>query len=880
MKIAKSLTIFAVALLTLTGEAAAQSIAVKADAQKAQYSLVARDNITLGYDADFTSVAVASNCDYTVESEAEWLKATKQSNGNLLLTADYYYEPTKSRTAKVNLTTADGSLKRTINVTQQPNTAAETLTGDISLAVTKAQASQSQSGEGIERTYDGKTGTFYHSPYYGATNFPVTLTYTLKGAPHVDYILYTPRQDGNSNGNFGNIKVEYSTSTTSTQWETVVETDLGESSAFSRIDLGEAGIDNAARIRISVLSGAGGFASCAEMEFYEKNSELQQEFARYFSDDLYTQLNPGITAEDVAKIKQPFVRMLAMQVLNGYDTEYRVAEYEPYRPIGELASELKVNTYNRYENPTGLYFSKGEKIAVFVKGLGADGANLIIKSFGKESYEGEGHPESSYALQNGVNVITCANRGNGYISYYTSNYATAPNISIHFAMAQVNGVFELGDDNTKWKKLLANAAGDVLDIRTPRMQVPAPIDILRDKCPDNGAKLAQIYDDVIYRQREIMGLQHFNREPKNRQFARPVDSGMFADGIGAGASFGSFGEWVNPDNFGYWGFGHELGHVNQVRPGLKWVGCGETTNNIYSAWCEHTLGSGYHRLEDEGSGIDSYSGWRGGRFQIHLEEGVRKGISWQLQDGADYHGAKPETVNVPGEDYDGNPTGNVTTTKRNYDHFVKVVPLYQLTLFTEACGKSPVAFGKVCEGIRNYPNESSLTNGQLQIKFMRSFCDSTGINFLPFFEKAGMLKPIDAYIEDYNRGWLKISEGMIEELKQYIAEKGYPEAPAALNYINAYNLEAFRDNLPLEAASLGEGCGKPSGGAVQVDGNVWKNAVGYETYDADGNLLHISMYGLGAQQQSKRYTKVLFPSTAKYIMAVGYDGTKVKCFEK
>ena len=42
------------------------------------------------------------------------------------------------------------------------------------------------------------------------------------------------------------------------------------------------------------------------------------------------------------------------------------------------------------------------------------------------------------------------------------------------------------------------------------------------------------------------------------------------------------------------------------------------------------------------------------------------------------------------------------------------------------------------------------------------------------------------------------------------------------------------------------------------------------------------MFGLGDAQMSSRYTYVLFPSSedASYIMAVGYDGTKVKCYAK
>ena len=104
-------------------------------------------------------------------------------------------------------------------------------------------------------------------------------------------------------------------------------------------------------------------------------------------------------------------------------------------------------------------------------------------------------------------------------------------------------------------------------------------------------KLAIIYDSLIYREREIMGLPQMNKEPKNHQFARPVSGGMFADGTGAAAAFGSFNEWINPNNFGFWGMAHELGHVNQITPGFKWPGCGETTNNIYSAWVEHKLGA-------------------------------------------------------------------------------------------------------------------------------------------------------------------------------------------------------------------------------------------------------------------------------------------------
>ena len=56
----------------------------------------------------------------------------------------------------------------------------------------------------------------------------------------------------------------------------------------------------------------------------------------------------------------------------------------------------------------------------------------------------------------------------------------------------------------------------------------------------------------------------------------------------------------------------------------------------------------------------------------------------------------------------------------------------------------------------------------------------------------------------------------------------------------------------------------------------------HATYNSKNELVRITMFGLGDAQMSSRYTYVLFPSSedASYIMAVGYDGTKVKCYAK
>lgn len=888
-------TIYKIGLLALalaSQTAGAQVLQTDADASKAQHIMVAKDTVNVAYDAGFNTLPVMSNAtDYTVTKKtesADWVNCRKEANGNLTFFSDYNYDNLSKRYATFTLTTADGSYSRNVVVCQGKNESAAKM-GDTKIAIASGKASNSQSGYGIEKSYDDDTSTFWHSQWSGG-GFPITLTYTIKEASHIDYMTYTPRTDGNSNGNFGNITISYATATAKNSYTTLLSTDLECSSSASTINFGSEGIDDVTSVRIVIKDGGNNFACASEIGFYAKDSSLDKYISQYFTSDLCTELKEGITADNVKTIKNPYLRQLATTLLAGdYSTKYRVGEFSAYENLSTLASRIKTNSYCAYENPAGIYFSKGDKIVVFAEGISDKyPVNLKIKCFSNANdIATEGQPESTYSLMNGANIITAANRGNAYVAYYSNDYQNAPTIKLHFAMATENGYFDLGrgDTDSDWQTLLANAKSDIIDIVTPRMQVAAPLATLKSVCSKNGVKLATIYDEVIRREREVMGMPSQSAEPKNHQFARPVNSGMFADGIGAAASFGSFSEWCNPSSFGFWGFGHELGHVNQVRPDFKWVGCGETTNNIYSSWVEHKLGAkdaygtGYHRLEDESSGIDDYSGMRGGRFEVYLEEGVRKGVSWQLQDGADYHGTEPTTVTVTGQDENGKSTGSVTTTWRNYDHFVKVVPLYQLMLYTQEVGASPDAFGKMIEGMRK-ASDTNMTNGKYQLKMMRRFCDSTQVNFLPFFEKAGMLRPIKALIEDYSREWLIITQSQIDELKSYIAGKGYPEAPAALNYINAYNWTVFRDKgaLPTDVA-VGKGC-TASGTKVKVDNNVWTNAVGYETYDADGTLLRISMFGLGDSQKSSRYTYVLFPSGASYIMAVGYDGSKVKIYEK
>lgn len=891
-------TIGLLALALGSQVAGAQGLKLTDDAKKAPYIMTSKDTLKLSYAAGMGTVAVMSNLnDYKVTSlteGADWVNFRKDKNGNLSFFSKYSYDSKSPRYATFALGNADGSYSRNLVVMQGVNTSADEI-GDEKIEIKSGTASSSQPGQGIENTYDGNSETIWHSPW-GGGSFPFEISYTFKEASHVDYLSYSPRTEGNSNGNFGEITVYYATSKAPSRWVKLSDYDCGKKSAPSIVPFGDQGIDDVLKVKIEINSAEGPYASCSEMEFFKKNASVNGSIKDFFTSSLCNELKPGVNSENVDQIPNPYLRMLAMNLLKGgYSTEFRVGEFGCYLNRWTLQNQLKTSTaYNPYENPAGIYFEKDEKIVVFAEGIDPKHpVQLCIKCFSNaDDIETEGQPESNYPLNNGANVITAKNRGNAYVLYYSDDYANAPKIKLHFAMATENGYFDASKHtNADWVRMLANVKSDIFDVVTQRLQVACPVAGLKRLCPKDGERLAEIYNQVIYREREIMGLAAFNREPKNHQFARPVQSGMFADGIGAAASFDGFNTWMDVKNLEFWGLGHELGHVNQLHPGFKWSGCGETTNNIYSAWVQHKVGAtpaeggygnGNHRLEDEVIGINDYSNMRGGRFNVYLEEGVRKGISWQLQDGCDYHGTEFTEREIMDQDENGNNTHKVTTKTRNFDHFVKVVPFWQLTLWTEkdAANQSPNAWGKMYETYRtDFDQKKFNTSGKMQIEMMKRFCIASGYDLTDFFEKAGMLIPIHAYIEDYSPAWNIITQEMCDNLKKEVAALNLPKAPAALNYINAYNWEIFRDHGVLQENTVGAGC-TPAGNKVRVSHNAWKNVVGFETYDANNKLIRISMYGLGGAERSDNATNVLFPAEANYIMAVGFDGKKVKCYER
>lgn len=356
----------------------------------------------------------------------------------------------------------------------------------------------------------------------------------------------------------------------------------------------------------------------------------------------------------------------------------------------------------------------------------------------------------------------------------------------------------------------------------------------------------------------MMGLKKYNIRPKNHMFAREVEGGLYADGWGAAFAWDCMHELANPDKIkaGLWALAHEFGHVNQIRPGLKWVSTTEVTNNIFSVWTRYLLDPVYRNLEHERVNDGDNNRVLGGRFNAYLNYGIVKGEQWLCQRGQDRM-----------KDYEN-----------GGDHFVKLCPLWQLQLYYAVAGKGNYWqkadwFADVAQIVRN-TDESRMSDGQLQLNFMRNVCDIVKEDLSDFFIRAGMLKPIDKYMDDYGRAQLTITRQQCDELVKYLSRYPKPASPV-IYYLTANSVQAYQKRLPIEGI-YGQGITLKDG-ICTIDHRFWKNVAVFETYTGN-ELAYVSMVGTNSPDQSTSWVR--YPENSTRIEAVAWDGTRTLVYGK
>ena len=341
-----------------------------------------------------------------------------------------------------------------------------------------------------------------------------------------------------------------------------------------------------------------------------------------FGDKLGTTLAEGVSKRDIKRIEDADIREVAMALYKKeYNTNYRVAKFDANLSTEELGRQLHTGSgYSNYEGITGIYIEEGEQIIIVDSLAEHKVIKLLIPNWNRRAHKGIdpskdpngwGLEKDMYNISNGVNRVNIKRSGLAYISYYSDKPETENDISVHFLNDKVNGYFDITkNDNNDWNILLKKAVYPIMDARGRHSQLAYPVTALKRYAIGQGVELISNYDSLIRRQHRFIGLEKYNKVPKNRILARVnYNYYMFRDSDGVaymgepGTSY-AMGKVADPavviTGDPSWGFSHEIGHVHQLRPDLNWAGLGEVSNNIVTMYVTKSFGM-RSRLSEEGS---------------------------------------------------------------------------------------------------------------------------------------------------------------------------------------------------------------------------------------------------------------------------------------
>ncbi|PTT28510.1 hypothetical protein DBR28_16945, partial [Chryseobacterium sp. HMWF028] len=600
-----------------------------------------------------------------------------------------------------------------------------------------------------------------------------------------------------------------------------------------------------------------------------------------FNDTIFSTLKPTVTQQDIDAISSPFIKGLAQCLFNNtYNRKYRVQAFTAYKTIESINSQYKIGNYNGFENPTGIAFQTNTTAIIFAKDI-TNTVYLKIRDFATEGTS----PEKSYELKNGLNIVNITNAGLGYISYYTDDANAAP-VTVNITAGIVNGIYKKGTTSAEWAEMLTNDVYPKIDIEGYYTKLVTNKSAVSNFHFTTAQPLIDKYDAIAKSEREMMGFFKFNKNFKNRQLVYMESTGgWFAGGLGVHLDLTwGLSNSTSAPGLDIWGVAHELGHINQVRPGLRWTGTTEITNNLYSLWAYYNLYSPtganrFTRLEGEIADKTAFPKVAGNRFGEIIIQTQINGKNIMDQFRTDY--VNPADAN-----------------------FRSLVPFWQLELYYQLAGASkgastlafdsdmsdedtqspsgPVTgvdyahwFAIVAEKVRN-TDESQLTQGQLVMNFVKNTCDAVQEDLTDFFTSTGFLKPINATISDYTNDQMTITQSMIDDVKSYVLAKGYakPVSPV-INYLSANSVNAYKNLLPVSGIT---GIGvqivnNAQGQFLLVNNSQWSNAVAFETYNASNQLISVSIVGTGDTTLANTY--VDYPANALNVYAVGYNGQKI-----
>lgn len=796
--------------------------------------LLSSEMFTVAASGGEINLEVTANVEYdiSIPADAAWIKPMADTRAVEMVKKAHRFSVSfnaadAARTTELVVKQKGGTLEKKVPVTQKAQTGytGETsgdIKDDVKVPVSHAAASSSQQGGEIEKSFDGDYKSIYHSSWNnkGEHYFPITLEYFFENQESIDYLIYYPRTEG-YNGHFKEVEIWVSTQA-APDYAKVTDYDFKGSPLAAKVMLDKPLIKPLS-IKFIVKSGHGdgqGFASCAEMEFYRRNPDP----LTLFTDLTCSELKPGISLEEIEKVPNSLYRNIAYYLHKGsYPHEFRIQHYRAWPHPDEWARVNKTSTLSLLDNPTGISVGENDELIVFVGPTVGYKLDLKVQNLNKPG--GDGYENASrYTLSEGINKLKMRNKGLVYVFYHTPDYRTAPPVKIHFATGKVNGYFDSQKHQASdWPKYLNAAVDEYFDVLGKHAHLTFPTAHFKTYAGNNGKQLIDAYDELVRLEKEFMGLMKYNRPTVNRAYFHAMYHAYFYS-TSYRTAYNVTGESerrtlldVNELKKSPWGPAHEQGHSFQTRPGFKWHGMTEVTNNVHSLYVQTEWGNA-SRIETEALG----------RFNNRYEKA--------------YYNSFVKHVPHPGEE----------------DVFCKLVSLWQLQLyFSDVCGKTDF-YKDLYEKIRTTPDQPD--PGAQQLEFVKIACDIAQTDLTDFFGKWGYLSPFDSEIDDYGKVRFLIEQSRIDKTIAAVKAKNYPAPGEKIEYISDSNRQIFKNRLPVR-----QGTAVKSGKTITMTG--WQNVVAYEVYDGDTPVFVSNKASFSLDTEAGPDIKVL---------AVGYDGSKTE----
>ena len=536
--------------------------------------------------------------------------------------------------------------------------------------------------------------------------------------------------------------------------------------------------------KFTVSVSASGFSRTAPITLiYDKDHKYvihvkqKSDYSKFFTDASCSKLKSGVTKAQIETIPQKQMREMALALLDGnYDTEFRVADYRPYQNPAIMAAKNKTSKYSLRDNPTGIYVDKGDDMYIYLSNV-YEGAQISINIQGLS--EGYGN-QQSILLSEGLNRVVAPIAGLVYIFNHVDDdipllletdeakaAAAAKTVKVHFVSGKVNGYFDIqkGDTQDKWEAMLKNAQYPDIDVLGKYSHLTWCVDQFKgNNVSSNKGIITDIVrtvencDKLVYLEQEFLGLVKYKKMFNNRMHlcldyqASSPNASDYRTVYSKGTSYAE--PFCNPDKFAerLWGPAHEVGHCNQTRPGLKWAGMTEVTNNLTAVYVQTSFGR--PSILSTANGVNS-------SLKDENDKLVNGNYKNLYEASLDFIVNKNRAHCLP----------NVSSIVRE----TQLTPFWQLKLYMiDALGKTDF-YHDLYEYFRTNksPSEQGKNPGLDQLDFIRQVCRISGLNMLDFFEKWGFLKNVDTTLNDYGSKRFTVSKTQIEELQEEINKAGY-----------------------------------------------------------------------------------------------------------